>query len=104
MHYIYRVSDRNIVGKVGGRRTRALDELAHESEILKIVNSELGGVAEDYAAVYADQEETNNPVINEDLTVTFLPDPPPRDFKAEYAAARADTERINILAERMGIA
>jgi hypothetical protein len=80
-HIIYRKSDRAIVGHVFDLRTETETAKELATELNNILNSELGGSAEDYGYVTAREHKRPGHVtsIGPDLTVQFRPDERSKD-------------------------
>ena len=75
-HIIYRKSDRAIVGHVFDLRTESETQQGLAVELNNILNSELGGKAEDYSYITAPVHKRAGQIttIAADLTVQFKPD------------------------------
>ena len=73
---IYRKSDRAIVGHVFDLRTETQTTKELATELSNILNSELGGKADDYGYITVQEHRRAGYVtsINADLTIQFRPD------------------------------
>ena len=76
MHYIYKKSTLEIVGRVYGRKTPEMETDAIQVEISNVIASELKGRKTDYAVVEGPiAPEKKRAEINSDGQVIFSDDP-----------------------------
>lgn len=75
MHIIYKKSDRSIVGSVFPRRDERSTHIALSVELENILNSQLGGNADDYAYIEGDELTRRDQIaeIDENLDLVFKP-------------------------------
>ena len=88
MKIIYKKSDRSIVGSVFPRKDESSTNRALSVELENILNSELGGKADDYSVLDADNIYRPGQVaeINENLEIIFKPSP--RSVNRESAVSK----------------
>lgn len=93
-YIIYRKSDRAIVGHVFNRRTESDTNQGLAVELNNILNSELGGKAEDYSYITAPVHKKAGHVtyIDAKLNIQFQPD----ERSKNRASALSKLERLGL--------
>lgn len=100
---IYRKSDKLIAGYVFPRRTEQQTREAVIVEVNNIVNSELGGIPEDYATLEVPQSHKPGKIttINQAGGVVFIDDPAIAKKQAARASAAAKLRALGLTQEEL---